>query len=443
VIKDKAVRMTTGRRSRVWADTTDSDAVREIVEAAALTVGSLPDTQPAHRALVQFDATDWDFLLSRADALGLVAVVRDGVLSLKPMALAAAATRTFSFALGGISDMRFEIDAAGQAARVCGLAWDPGALAAADPADAAELSLAQGRIGRAAVGDELRSGPELITHMVAMPAAETQCWASGRMARLRLALIRGRIGVGGLADLEPMEVASLDGFGDRIDGDALITGLRHRLDAQGFATDIQFGLSPEPVGRLADIADMPAAGLLPPLSGLQLGIIASADADPENEARVQVKVPAIAADPPAPLWARIAAPDAGDRHGFCFFPQEGDEVVLGFLADDPRHPVVLGRLHGSRNVPPDGFTDATRKGIVAKSGALIGFSEAAKPSVTVSTPGGHRVVLDDEAGSLTLSDSNGNTVKLSQDGIAIASASDLTLDAKGVIKITGVKIDLN
>ena len=43
--------------------------------------------------------------------------------------------------------------------------------------------------------------------------------------------------------------------------------------------------------------------------------------------------------------------------------------------------------------------------------------------------------LSDDAQSVTLSDANGNEVKMDKDGIALSSAKDITLTAKGNIAL--------
>ena len=47
-----------------------------------------------------------------------------------------------------------------------------------------------------------------------------------------------------------------------------------------------------------------------------------------------------------------ASLDAGDDRGFFFRPEIGDEVVVGFLDDDPRRAVILGMLHSSAKAAP-------------------------------------------------------------------------------------------
>ena len=42
-------------------------------------------TKPKHTELIQYYATDWDFIVSRADAQGLVIDAHRGKISVKPM----------------------------------------------------------------------------------------------------------------------------------------------------------------------------------------------------------------------------------------------------------------------------------------------------------------------------------------------------------------------
>ena len=83
---------------------------------------------------------------------------------------------------------------------------------------------------------------------------------------------------------------------------------------------------------------------------MQIGIVVSNE-DPDGEHRVRVRMPLVSADEDG-TWARVAVLDAGDERGFFFRPEVGDEVVLGFLSDDPRQAVILGMLHSSAKAAP-------------------------------------------------------------------------------------------
>lgn len=73
--------------------------------------------------------------------------------------------------------------------------------------------------------------------------------------------------------------------------------------------------------------------------------------DPNGEDRILVKVPTLDSQSQG-IWTRIATLDAGNNRGSFFRPEIGDEVVLGFLNDDPRDAIVLGMLNSKAKPAP-------------------------------------------------------------------------------------------
>jgi uncharacterized protein involved in type VI secretion and phage assembly len=258
-------------------------------------------------------------------------------------------------------------------------------------------------------------------------------------------LLRGTASLGGRADLVPLDVVELAGIGDRFNGDAIITGITHRIDTSGWSTELRFGLSPEAFARQPDIPDMLAGGLLPPVHGLHVGVVKEYEEDPLGEHRVKVLL-SVLDEEQGPIFARVARPDAGNERGYVFWPEPGDEVVVGFVHGDPRQAIILGALHGSKNAPPDPAgppsEENNQRAIVSKAGTLIAFDDE-KPAVTVETPGGNKIVLDDDAGSITLEDQHGNKITLDDKGITLKSAKDFTIDASsGQVVIKGSAVDV-
>ena len=80
--KDALVKLTTERKSAVFANLTDDQMIKQIVEDNGLQVGNLAASKPQHEELVQAYCTDWDFILSRADATGHLVYVAQGALQL-------------------------------------------------------------------------------------------------------------------------------------------------------------------------------------------------------------------------------------------------------------------------------------------------------------------------------------------------------------------------
>jgi uncharacterized protein involved in type VI secretion and phage assembly len=194
--------------------------------------------------------------------------------------------------------------------------------------------------------------------------------------------------------------------------------------------------------------DAPAAGLLPAVSGLQIGVVAPFEEDPENELRVKVILPGVDAKQDKAVWARLAAPDAGKARGYFFRPEPKDEVVVGFFNDDPRRPVILGALFGSKNAPPDAMGKPSKKndksGIVTKFGTKITLldPDKNKASVSIETANKNKLVIDDSEKSVLLSDQHGNSITMGEKGIEIKSKKDLSLKIQGDVKIAGRKVDI-
>jgi uncharacterized protein involved in type VI secretion and phage assembly len=80
------------------------------------------------------------------------------------------------------------------------------------------------------------------------------------------------------------------------------------------------------------------------VQGLQFGLVTQIENDPDGEFRIQVRLPVIDLQSPG-IWARVATLDAGQDRGTFFLPEIDDEVIVGFVNDDPRDAVVLGMLH--------------------------------------------------------------------------------------------------
>lgn len=440
--KDKAWRLTRPRRSAVYAEMTDADAIGAILSRTGVASGALGGDAPAHPALVQHDASDWDFILARAAANGLAVTVRDGELAMTAWSLDAPPALSLTLGLDEIGAVELELDAAEQHPDIEALAWDLPKLALTDAAAATALRLAQGDADPVAIADALGIEAATLAHPVPLPAAELRAWATGRLARDRLAMLRGRISIGG-QDLNPLDLIELAGVGARFAGKALVSGVRHSIEDNGWSTDLQLGLPHAPLAPAAVPSD-PAGGLLPAARGLTIGLVHDFRDDPEGEQRVSVVLPGVTGD--SPLWARLATPEAGNGRGFLFRPAPGDEVVVGFVGDDPRHPIVLGALFGGKNAPPDAFADATGenipKGFATAKGAALAITDQDKPIVELKTPAGG-LKLDDDAGTVTLSDEHGNTLTFEAAGVTLKTAGDLTLEAGGKVVVKGASVALN
>lgn len=430
-LKDAAYRLTRQRRTQVFRNQADDEAIRKLIGDAGLKVGELATTRAKHDELIQYAASDWDFIVSRADAQGLVVDVDRGTVSVQPMIGSDQARATLEHGLSDV-ELELELDAGDQWAAMTSQAWDVQKLEITAPSEAAKPALTVGNLDAAAIAKKLGGDTCALVHPALVPEGELKDWAASRLSRSRLALLRGRASVPGRSDLAPRDVIELAGVGERFNGKAFVSGVTHTIDHGGWRTELRLGLPPEPFARTPDIAELPAGGLVPPVHGLHVGVVGDFESDPLGEHRVKVLLSALDKKQ-GPVWARVARPDAGKDRGQVFWPEPGDEVVVGFLNGDPRQAILLGALHGSANTPPDAAGAPSeknaRRAIVSKSKLSIEFDDDRK-AITIRTPGNNQLVIDDDAKKITLADQHGNTITLGENGITLKSDKEgITLEA--------------
>lgn len=417
--KHAAMKLAVTERSTEHFDKTDSDIIEAVLNAAGV-VTDIEATTLSHKQVLQCQSTDWDFILARARANGqLVWCEGDKVVVRKP-ALTGATVCTLQYG-ATLLEFEGEIDARLQHGEYKGTSWDATSQEAVEVQAATPSFTPPGNLSSddlAGVADQAFD----VRHP-GLPEAETQAWVDGIALYRRVDQVSGRGKCEGIATVKPGVVVELAGLGRRFNGKVLVTGVRHEFSlVQGWKTHVQFGgVDLEAPGKSK------ADGLLPGVSGLQIGIVTSNE-DPDGEHRVRVKLPllGLASDG---LWARVASLDAGDDRGFFFRPEIGDEVTVGFLADDPRHPVILGMLHSSAKAAPlEGSDDNHEKVLKTRSGMTVHFDDD-KIVMTLSTPAGNSIVLNEDEQSLTLADQNGNKMVMDSDGIHFESAKAVEMKA--------------
>jgi uncharacterized protein involved in type VI secretion and phage assembly len=225
---------------------------------------------------------------------------------------------------------------------------------------------------------------------------------------------------------------TLSGVGDRFNGNVFVTGVLHHYEGY-WHTDIQFGWREDWFYKKEDVSDLPAAGLAAGVNGLQTGVVLSVDDSKEGQYRVKVYIPAITTKNDG-IWARVATLDAGNNHGVYFRPQVEDEVILGFLNDDPREAIILGYLHSKdkKTSPLPESPSGQQYGFVTKEGLKLVFDDTNK-KLTLKVPagGGEKTIVMDGSGSLELKDENQNKITMASSGITIEAGPGRNLTLKG------------
>lgn len=439
--KDKAVKLALGRKSQCYVDKTDKD----IIEAIARRSGfGAPDldvaaTSVQHKQMVQYNAVDWDFIVTRAEMNGMLVLTDNNKLVIKAPDTTQQPAKELTYGVDVI-EFESEIDGSSQVKEVKTHAWNYTDQKIENSPAASIPFKESGNLKSDDLALAFGDGESNLYHTGSLNKDELTAWGNARLLKSKLAKAMGKIKLKGTTEIKPGQVIKLNGFGKRFNGNVLVTGIRQSYDHSIWETEVQFGLSEQWFYQREDVVAKPAAGLLPGIYGLQIGTVIQLENDPDNQDRIKIQLPLI--DQGESIWARVASLDAGKERGAFFRPEVQDEVIVGFLNDDPRYPVVLGMLNsGAKPAPVQAKDTNHEKGFVTRSKMKLFFNDD-KKSISIETPKGKKIVLDEDGDTILLTDDHGNKVTMNAEGISIESAKDISLKAaSGNIKMQALNIE--
>ncbi|NEP19050.1 MAG: type VI secretion system tip protein VgrG [Leptolyngbya sp. SIO4C1] len=432
--RDAATKLTVGRHSQYFTESKDSEAIEAIIDNYSGVSAQVETTRITHPKIVQYYSTDWDFLLSRAEMNGQIVLIEDGKINIKAPTTSGSPLITLTYG-ANLIELEAEMDARDQYQAVKAVAWSYADQALVE-ATASEPSINdQGNLSGRILAEVIGLSELELHHGGEVTQPELQAWANAQLLKSRLAKIRGRVKTQGYPEAKPDALIELGGTGARFNGPAYVSGIRHDFSGGVWQTHMQLGLAPDWFyQRAQNVIDKPASGLLPGVNGLQTGVVTQLQDDPKGEDRILVKAPVVDTRAEG-IWARVATLDAGQNRGSFFRPEIGDEVVLGFLNEDPRDAIVLGMLNSSAKPAPLAATDDNhQKGFVTRSEIKLLFDDETKV-ITLETPGGNKLIISDEAKGISLEDQNGNILTLNDSGIALSSPKDITFEATGKLTL--------
>jgi len=129
--------------------------------------------------------------------------------------------------------------------------------------------------------------------------------------------------------------------------------------------------------------------------------------------RIKAKVPAVLGEQQTG-WCMPCVPYAGPDVGFAFLPEVGAGVWIEFEGGDVSYPIWTGCYWRTDEKPAD----------------------AAPKVKAIVTKAGHKILLDDDAGAIAISDANDNKITLESSGI--------TLERSGKkVKISDAEVNIN
>ncbi|HET8736306.1 MAG TPA: type VI secretion system tip protein VgrG, partial [Pricia sp.] len=436
--KHQSVKLTLNKTNSFSYEKSDKQIVEQILSEEGIDFTILNWPEYTHEQVAHYASTNWDFILSRADTNGLLVFTGEDGLTIGPPDLDRQEVLNCEY---GANVLEFEacINNEHQRHKVESKAWSPDEQEILVTEGTPSFTNVLGNLDSTTLAEVWGEESSRFQHTGNISEDELTAWSNARATKNQLAKVIGRVRVKGTHEAQVGEVISLSGFGDRFVGKALATGIRHELQNGNWTTDIQFGISPE--WFLSKSKVYGGAGLVPSVQGCQIGVVTQLEEDPLGSFRVRVKIP-IMDNEEEGIWARLVRPYAGDGYGYCFYPEIGDEVVVGFLSEDPRHAFVLGSVHSSaRPAPESGTDDNHLKGIYTRSGLKMTFEDDEK-IIEIATPSGNTIKIDESGQTIKITDEHSNSIELKSDGIFLDSKKDINLKAVRDIKLEGVNIAL-
>jgi Rhs element Vgr protein len=440
-IKHKAVKMSHIRKTRHFLDKKDSDIIETLINDSGASPEVDSDFEVEHERMIQYNITDWDFMVLRAEANGKVVFIdEDKVVVGTPKIKSA--KEPYAKLGDNVYEFEAEVETRDQFKAGSAISWDHSSQEILDQKAKDASAKAPGEPASSKLAESMGPAEFRLRHPGELGDNELVAWSTGKLLRSSLSKLRGRIQLLGDAKLKVGGTIKLEGFSKTFNGDGFIGAVRHSVSHGIWLSDVELGLDQEShAEKVPTVFEPAASGLLAPMRGLQIGVVKEIKGDPQSFFRVQVKMPTVD-DSEDGIWCRVARPDAGASHTVFWQPQVGDEVVLGFLNEDPRHAIVLGSLHNTdANKPPiEGNDEYKKRGIVTPEGLKLTFNDE-DISVILETPKGKKITVDEKEGVIRLEDELNNKIEMSKDGILIESGKDIIIKATGDVKVDGVNIE--
>ena len=338
---EKVAKLTVARKTRYYEKVKDSDVFSKIISDAGLTP-SVESTQPEHISLVQYQCCDWDFMMMRIEANGLLAFVEEDTVSVKAPDTSASPAISLTYGIDMLS-VRLMLDAQYQFESVTAKGWDASSQQTVSGESSSPSVASQGNVDSSTLAKVFGVSDVSLQHNGLFDETELKDWANAKLLKSWMARIKGEISFAGTKEVKAGDVIEIKGLGERFNGNAFVSGIEHEVSDGTWITTAYLGLQEEWFAQKENIPAPEVSGLATAVKGLLVGKVKQLESDPNKEYRVQVNLPMLQ-ESQETVWARLSGVYATNGKGGFFLPEIDDEVIVGFLHGDPAYPVVLGSM---------------------------------------------------------------------------------------------------
>ena len=431
---DKAVLLKNSFTDTVYTEKTDDQIINNLINKVSGLTSSVESTTYEHPVLPKYNIDDWSFILERAKYNGLLVLNSNNKVTVKDPSVGEITPEVTITNGGGTLSFEAHLDSNNQYDKIQLEGRDSFSEEVFTKSGADPNEVVTNTKNNAKIISKKSSPSELNVNLpYDVDANELKVLADALTKVSRLQRVSGRTKFKGVLEIDLDTVVALSGFGNRFDGNVYVSAVSHQIEEGRIFTDIEFGLK-EDFFTPKNIFDRNQ--LVNSITGLHLGKVLQIHNDPNNQYRIKVELP-ILNDLGSGIWAKLTQPYTGGGNGGTFFiPEVGAQVVVSFVGNDSRHPVVLGCLYNDSMKPYQSIEEENNfKAFVTKNDLKIQFDEGEK-EIMISTPGGNEITLNDENSEITIKDSSNNQIKASSSGIDLKSSGKLNIDASDGISIS-------
>jgi Rhs element Vgr protein len=441
--KDETVKMTVNRSNAVFdKDMTAADVASQLLEKHNITNHNIDPVSLKNKQLMQSNISDWDFMISRIDVAGMICVINQDGVRIKELDADNFPNNESGEMLElvhgkNIFEFNADKDSRIRSGEVKTLSWD-----------FTKQEVRTTTNDQNAVQDDESKGKNVsdsyeIRSSAYFTEEEQDAISKIRKIKQDLSGVKGTVKFLGRVDIQvqPGDFVNISGVGTTFNGHHFVSAVQQEYADGGWFTEATLGWNEQFFSEQTNPQHAASAtGQSSSMQGLQIGIVTNIE-DSDGEYRVKVKLPVVDNSQEG-LYARVATLDAGDKRGTFFRPEIDDEVILGFVNDDPSNPVILGMLHSSAKAAPlEPEKNNHQKGYVSRSEIKLIFDDD-KKSVTIETPGSRVFEMDDDAGTITIKDGDGNKIVMEQSGISIEASQEIKIKAGTSLSLEAMNISI-
>ncbi len=435
--KHKAYKMTLSRYNHVFADMKDSEIIEEIIKKYGIAC-DVEATSYQNEVATQYNCTDWDFVNMKADANSLMVFTDNDKIVVKKPKVEGAKHEINGYE--SVVDFDAQVDGRTAFSNYKALSWNYNSQEKQEVEQKNSAGdFQQGSPQTGQLADKLENDTYIMnfnSHFTDKDVITEK--VNAVIMRNNLSRIIGKAKLYGVLDVHPGDTIAFSGLGSSFNGDAYVTEVQFDYENGAWYITIGFGLEETSYfWSYDDVNAAPASELLPAAGGLQIAKVTALEGDPSDDFRIKVSYPCFDGKN-TEIWARYATPDAGNNRGRFVFPEIDDEVVIGFIDQNPNNPIVLGSLYSNSQPASQSLSDDNNvKGVYLKSGIKLEINEEDK-IVILETPGSNKLILNDKDGKFEIDDTNGNQIVMDNQGITIKSAGNVSIEATQDMKLKGV-----